>query len=223
MPINFYDPRSLADGNYEARIFDTGVVATRPNDWHDLFNCLCWLAWPRTKATLNGLHIAEMARQNGKQRSKVRDAATLLDESGLILACSDMEMAQALREQDWHALFVGHQASWGRSVEPYVIGHALMQKGLAPFIGIVAKTIVIEVPSDWFHQDAASKLADLDTRLAAWVQAGGLVSPKLLPPLPVLGIPGWWPIQDAAFYANTEHFRPRRAAFRHESPVTHPV
>ncbi|HBZ06685.1 MAG TPA: DUF3025 domain-containing protein, partial [Massilia sp.] len=31
-------------------------------------------------------------------------------------------------------------------------------------------------------------------------------------PLPVLGVPGWWPEQDAAFYADTSVFRPKRVA-----------
>ena len=31
-------------------------------------------------------------------------------------------------------------------------------------------------------------------------------------PLPVLGVPGWWQGQDAAFYAQTSVFRPKRTA-----------
>ena len=38
-----------------------------------------------------------------------------------------------------------------------------------------------------------------------------LASPRDLAPLPVLGIPGWWPTNDApAFYDDARYFRPGR-------------
>ncbi|MBL8391935.1 MAG: DUF3025 domain-containing protein, partial [Candidatus Accumulibacter sp.] len=40
-----------ADGlDYETRIWLTGEVATRPDNWHDFFNALVWFAFPNTKA-----------------------------------------------------------------------------------------------------------------------------------------------------------------------------
>ena len=36
-----------------------------------------------------------------------------------------------------------------------------------------------------------------------------VLSPRLLLPLPVLGIPGWWPAnENPGFYADTAVFRP---------------
>lgn len=207
----FADPAALPDENYEQRIARCGAVATRPDNWHDAFNALCWLAWPQAKAALNGLHLRELAAQAGTQRSRPRDAATLFDESGLVLACADPALKAALFGHDWPALFQTTGPHWGRMLAPYAFGHALLEKGLAPFIGIVAKVIVVDVAPDWFAQSETLRIADLDARLAAMIDAGALADPRALPPLPVLGIPGWWPGQDDAFYSDTRHFRPKRA------------
>ena len=51
--------------------------------------------------------------------------------------------------------------------------------------------------------------AQLDAWLASDLTAAKLAS-KPFVPLPVLGVPGWWPGQDADFYRDTTVFRPRR-------------
>ena len=35
---------------YESRIAETGEIATRENNWHDLFNALVWLSFPAPRA-----------------------------------------------------------------------------------------------------------------------------------------------------------------------------
>jgi len=59
-PIRFVPP--AASTQYETHVFETGEVQTRPDNWHDLFNALVWLAFPRTKAVLNRHHCEETAR-----------------------------------------------------------------------------------------------------------------------------------------------------------------
>src|SRR5262249_26039402 len=54
-PIRFVPPAPLEEA-YEIRVFETGEVQTRPDNWHDLFNALVWIAFPRTKAALNRHH-----------------------------------------------------------------------------------------------------------------------------------------------------------------------
>ncbi|MGQ5523531.1 DUF3025 domain-containing protein [Chitinimonas sp. PSY-7] len=208
--LRFTPPDQLDEQAYELRIAHSGQVATRPDNWHDCFNALCWLAWPQAKAALNALHLREMARERTGQRNRTRDAATLFDESGLVLACADPELAKALHSHDWITLFQTQRTAWGQQLAAYCFGHALQEKGLAPFIGIVAKVIIIKVETGWFGLPLAQQLAALDSELAIRIDTGQLRDPRSLPPLPVLGIPGWWPVQDAAFYANTRHFRPPR-------------
>lgn len=212
LPVRFAVPTAEDERSYEVRIAECGLVATRADNWHDAFNALCWLAWPRSKAALNALHLQELAHQRGRQRSRQRDLATLFDESGLVLACADPALKAALATHDWATLFVERAADWGRLIAPFVLGHALLEKGLAPFVGIVAKVMVVEVAPDWFTQPAADQLYQLDQHIAGLLARGEQPRRDAMWPLPVLGIPGWWPQQDAAFYADKSHFRPRRPA-----------
>ncbi|TGT79046.1 DUF3025 domain-containing protein, partial [Mesorhizobium sp. M8A.F.Ca.ET.161.01.1.1] len=47
------DAALLADGlHYETRIA-RGRIATRADNWHDLFNALVWAAYPQLKRALN--------------------------------------------------------------------------------------------------------------------------------------------------------------------------
>src|SRR5512147_150765 len=86
MAVEFVAADDAGGAAYEAHIAATGRVPTRDNA-HDLFNALVWLAWPRTKAALNARQALELARDGVRgRRGPVRDAATLIDESGLLLA-----------------------------------------------------------------------------------------------------------------------------------------
>ncbi|PHV11589.1 DUF3025 domain-containing protein [Chitinimonas sp. BJB300] len=207
--VRFVSPSQLDEQGYELRIAQSGEVATRPDNWHDCFNALCWLGWPKSKAALNGQHLHELSQSSTGQRNRARDAATLFDESGLVLACAAPDLVQALHNHDWKTLFQVRRADWSRQLAAYCFGHALQEKGLAPFIGIVAKVVVVEVPTGWFDLPLVQQIAELDSELAQRIGAGQLREPRALPPLPVLGIPGWWPVQNVAFYADTQHFRPK--------------
>jgi len=60
--------RGLFEQQYEVRIHRDGEVPTRPDNFHDLFNALAWLAFPRTKALLNRKHYEAMMAHHGKVR-----------------------------------------------------------------------------------------------------------------------------------------------------------
>ena len=52
--LRFVAPREHTDRErryYELHIADTGEVETRPESWHDVFNALVWITFPRAKAT----------------------------------------------------------------------------------------------------------------------------------------------------------------------------
>ena len=60
-PMRFVPPGESADRGarcYELRIADTGEVETRERNWHDLFNALAWIAFPRAKSRINAQHAA---------------------------------------------------------------------------------------------------------------------------------------------------------------------
>ena len=46
-PLRFALPESHVD--YELQAYRSGVVSTRPDNWHDAFNALVWLSFQRAK------------------------------------------------------------------------------------------------------------------------------------------------------------------------------
>jgi hypothetical protein len=176
-----------ADEAYESFIARTGCVPTRDN-LHDHFNRLVWHRQPRIKQRLNQLQAAEIASRGiAATRGAVRDALTLFDENGALWPDAPSRLTEALAARDWHALFVTHRVLW-RKQRFEVFGHALLEQlATAPRKGLTAHVL----------------LADpLTLTTAQW--AG-----KPFLPLPVLGIPGWWPAnEDPAFYEDKQVFRP---------------
>ncbi|MFT7775318.1 DUF3025 domain-containing protein [Roseateles sp.] len=184
-----FEPAGPLAAGYEQHVAATGRVPTRHNA-HDLFNGLVWLRCPAFKAALNRAHIAAPPAPPGR-RGPVRDALTLLDESGLLLV-APAPLQQALREQDWGTLFITRRALW-QETRALVVGHALLEKLLAPRPPLCARVL--------FVADAEAP------------QLPATLCPADLPPLPVLGIPGWWaPNAAHGFYADDRIFRPKRLA-----------
>ena len=184
---------------YEAFIYSHKRVPTRDN-LHDFFNGLCWLRFTKTKSRLNFLQAQEITSQGvGATRGPLRDALTLFDENVLLLQSSDA-LWQALQDRDWIKLFVQLRDEW-QSAHVVTFGHALLEKLVTPYKSITAH--VYRIASDI---DAQNDQA-LDDWLASNLQPNFLATKPFLP-LPVLGIPGWWPEnEDASFYADTQVFR----------------
>lgn len=194
LPVDFVAADDAGDCAYEAHIFATGRVPTRAN-LHDFFNALFWLTLPRLKAALNTVQAQAIARDGvGATRGRARDVATLIDENGLLLCCGD-DVRAALAARDWRRLFVDWRARWGTQIVPLACGHALLEKLTRPYKAVTAHALVL---TGMREPDAA----------AAQLLHAGAESVELLP-LPVLGIPGWWPAnEDPQFYADAHVFRP---------------
>lgn len=194
--LRFVEQTALpSDEPYESFIARTACVPTRDN-LHDLFNGLMWLSYPKTKRRLNVLHAEEITLRGRATaaRGPLRDALTLFDENAAILQAPAV-LVEALRARNWTALFVELRAEW-RSVRLAIFGHALLEKLMQPRKGITAHVWLVE---DLTDDALASSLAP--QRLAA----------KDFLPLPVLGVPGWWPANELpAFYDDADVFRPAR-------------
>ncbi len=189
-PRHFVPQAELPEGEaYEAFIARTGRVPTRDN-LHDAFNGLLWLAQPAIKARLNALQAQSLASHGVQaQRGPLRDALTLFDENGAFWPDCPAPIAAAWGERDWHAMFITHRALWADS-RPQLFGHALLEQLHArPRKGLCAHVL----------------LADpLRLRPGEWAT-------KPFLPLPVLGVPGWWPPNaQPGFYDDPAVFRPLR-------------
>jgi len=211
-PIRFVPPRK-AVGSYELRIFETGEVQTRPENWHDLFNALVWLGFPRTKAVLNRHHRAEIVARRGEpHRGTARDVLTLFDEGGVIVGSADPALSVLLRRSMWKELFWTRRVDVRRSMRFDVFGHAIFEKALAPYKGVTAKALIVDLPPALLDVPVDAWLAEIDARAARhFSSAEALASTRSLPPLPILGVPGWEPAnQSEEYYGDASQFRQRR-------------
>jgi len=208
---------ALSGAGYEETIFLTGEISTRINNWHDLFNALVWARFPRLKAAMNAVHYQQIGLQKHSRRNRLRDALTLLDECGVIVASANRELLLHLAALDWHAAFRQRAECWRDEIQIFVCGHALLEKFLHPYKSLTAHAALVWLgfsPRGWSREHL---LRALDQRLAEILLSGGqLHSPSGLSPLPLMGIPGWWPggPQDESFYADREVFRLPRKNFR---------
>ena len=201
------------DSQYEVRVFRTGEVPTRNDGWHDLFNALAWLAFPRTKATLNRHHHDELVRRWGEPtRGTVRDVLTLFDEGGVVVTCAAPPLARLLAEFQWKELFWTRRHEAIAAMRFLVFGHAILERAFAPYKDVTAKALVIDVAHAALALPLAALVDLLDARAADhFARPESLASTRTLHPLPVLGIPGWAPEnEDPAFYDDERVFRPGR-------------
>lgn len=198
LPVRFVPQADLPDGTaYEQFIFDTRRVPTRDN-LHDFFNGLVWLHLPLAKQRMNRLQAQGLAARGvGAVRGPLRDALTVLDENGALLD-APAPLWQALVARDWRRLFVDLRPLW-REARLVLMGHALLEKLVDP-----RKPITAHV---YQPQAAIDSVASLDAWLAQELQPEHLVT-KPFVPLPVLGIPGWWPgNENFSFYDDSFVFR----------------
>lgn len=215
-PIRLVTAGEIPDVSYEQHIFHTGQVSTRAENWHDLFNALVWSRFPRFKSAMNAMHVAEQNMAQTTRRGRLRDALTLLDESGAVVVSADTALLNAIAQHDWRVVFeswFSGQPAGGESsrLKLFVCGHALLEKFLQPYKAITAKALLLVVDEATFALPREKQLAWLDDKLAGELLAGRLFSsPADLAPLPLMGIPGWWPLgsQDEVFYADPGVFRP---------------
>lgn len=184
---------------YEQFIARSGHCPTREG-LHDFFNGLCWGRFPATKRRLNQLQADQIARDGiGGTRGAVRDALTVLDENAALLQAPDA-LWTALAQREWPTVFGSLRPLWSQA-RLVLFGHALLEKLATPRPAITAH--VLRVPAG-----AGTTVSDWDGWLA------GTLSPEMLAgkpfvPLPVLGVPGWWPAnEDPRFYADRQVFRP---------------
>jgi len=212
MPLKFVAPREHADTErryYELHIARTGEVETRPENWHDLFNALAWLTYPRSKAAINAQHAAildERGDAEAKRRGSERDALTLFDEGGVAVVSSDPEFFDCIREFEWKRMFWERRDELSRHVRFLAFGHALFEKALEPHLGMVAKTVFLPVDA---LPDDAGLVASVDRALTThFKDRSRFPDPKSMAPMPVLGIPGWHAGTSLEmFYDDRKHFR----------------
>jgi hypothetical protein len=210
-PLSFIAQDELPAGaSYEGHIAETGCVPTRYN-LHDFFNGAIWFQYPRIKAALNAGQAAEIDVLGiGPTRGAARDALTLFDENAILFACADASLAAALRAFDWRTLLVEQRAAWGLRCEVRIFGHALLEKLVAPYKACTGHAWIVEVEPAYFSATDAGRRAILDHAVSERLKSEA-ISSRYFTPLPVLGVPGWWPENEVpSFYDDPQVFRSGR-------------
>jgi hypothetical protein len=204
--------------NYQARLFLKGEVSTRTENWHDFFNALCCMAYPRTKAVLNARHFWALDERQeslpwpstlGEKRTSEQDFLTHFDEGGVIVATSDDVLLQSLKERRWHDVFWLHRARLLACMEFFTFGHALFETFLAGHRTQHAMGIAIRVPPSFFSLPLAERLVLADEAAAlALENRTRTASPADGFPVPLLGYPGYLAANaEESYYDDKRYFR----------------
>ncbi|MCK4865821.1 MAG: DUF3025 domain-containing protein [Gammaproteobacteria bacterium] len=203
--------------HYAPRIFLSGEIQTRTENWHDFFQFLTWFMFPKTKAIINAIHIpAAQERIESEtdlgRRSPIENMLSLFDEGGAVILCSDDSMLQLIRDFKWKELFWHRRDELETKLNLVTFGHALYEKGLSPYVGMTANCILLSVDENILQQTNQQQLDYIDNELAALFSKGDpYKKPKDLSPFPLLGLPGWDKDNvNESYYDNTNYFRPGR-------------
>lgn len=202
--------------HYAPRIYLHGEIQTRTENWHDFFQLLTWFIFPKTKAVINAIHIprAKQRIENGDvgRRSPVENMLSLFDEGGVVITSCEPGLLQLIKDFKWKELFWQRRDELAGKFECITFGHAMYEKALAPYIGMTANAILLQVDESYFTKPMAERLAIIDQQLAASFAAGEqYTQPHDLNPFPVLGMPGWDDgNSDETYYDNSNYFRTGR-------------
>lgn len=220
-PVSFTDQSDLPHGvAYEAYIAQHHKIPTRDN-LHDWFGACIWSVFPKAKAMLNAHHLKHLHdNQAGNGRNRIRDAITVFDENGVIVATSLPQIKTALYGFDWQNALVSPREHWHNpnavkpcQIQATIFGHALLEQLITPRKNLCGHAMVVVVDDGFFALDESAKLAILDEKVAQlldeWLSQADS-TPRDLQPLPILGVPYFWQNQDADFYADTQVFRAGR-------------
>ena len=154
-----------------------------------------WLRFGPLKRHLNRLQAQQIALAGvGRCRGAVRDTLTLFDENAAFWQ-APAALVEALRQRDWHTLFVRQRDAW-EAARPTLFGHALLEKLLQPRKAITA------------HLWPVPEGVDAQDYFLRTLTPASLAQRACLP-LPVLGVPLWWDAnREPGFYADASVFRP---------------
>lgn len=203
--------------HYAPRIYLSGEIQTRSENWHDYFQFLSWLMFPETKAVINSIHLpATQSRleqgQNSGARSKIENMLSLFDEGGAVILSNDESLLQLIRDFKWKELFWFRRAELKSKLKLVTFGHGLYEKGLKPYIGMTANCILLKDTENILGLPTSEQLIWFDKTLAHLIKEGkAYTKPRDLNPFPVLGLPGWHKNNEIeSFYDNQQYFRPGR-------------
>lgn len=161
-------------GNYDAMIATEGKIWTRPQNWHDLFNALVWLSFPRSKLALHRAGFrAATEKGAGLNRSSTNDRLTIFDEGGVVLATHEDDFAQIRTIMVAKGSKVNKQKLGDLRTQPMGFGHGILEA--LTLQGQVVNALMVAIPlseNEW-NKGRDDRLSAIDKKLAQLFDAHG--------------------------------------------------
>jgi hypothetical protein len=204
----FVFTESVEDGlSFEERIAQKREVQCRHESWHDFFNAMTTLAFPRMKLAVNEMQATAGGHSRGP-RTTTQNMLAHVEECGVIVLSTNPKLTAHLQEFRWRELFWEERAALSTDMRFIIYGHGLYAKALEPYVGLTGHGLVVSCDS--IPESGVTEFADLHT--AQLLRDGSVYrQPRDLSPIPLLGIPGWSSLSDqASFYDNRSYFRSGR-------------
>lgn len=200
-----------SEARYEWEIYHRRRVMTRECSWHDFFNNLTWLSFPKLKWAIVKKVCEEFPSETVKVRNSRQNLLAHFDECGMVICSDKSSIFDDIKAFRWKKLFF-ETPFLQQHCLPVLMGHGMLEKALNPYIGMTAKAILLQVPSDFFALSGMAQLKYVDEEIANFIQSPEFPnSPQALQPFPILGWPTWHQEnQQECFYENTNYFRTQR-------------
>lgn len=192
--------------NYETMIYSQRQIPMRLNLWHDFFNNLTWLCFPKIKWAITTRYLKE---KHLEKRTPRQNLLAHFDECGMVICCSKPDYFDKVRQFQWKSFFC-ETPDIIQVCEPFIIGHGLLEKCLSPYVGITGKALFLTVEQSFFALTLKDKLQYIDRTIADYIASDMFPAlPRSLHPFPFLGWPGWYEENlSKDFYNNQDYFRP---------------
>lgn len=138
---------------YEEEVIETGRVPMREDFWHDFFNNLSWLLYPRFKMELMKVSYQAYLKRRGidQRRSTIEDFTTMTDEASVLLVTA-----------------LG-------TTQPFIFGHALFESALFERLNITAMTLSFSM-AEGLAPELFSQYQQVDRAAARWITANDIMS-----------------------------------------------
>jgi hypothetical protein len=195
-------------GGYEQHVAKMGAVPTRPGVWHDFFNMVVWAHFPRLRWALNALHVDPTAGpkdpRNGRAPSQ--NLAASFDESGMLVLSTSRDVLVELRALRFKSAFWQRRAELLETTRFWLVGHGALESLLARAPGLIARALLLHVPSLPPACNADALRFEIDARIARVIH-GWRTTRTVLDPIPLLGIPGYADNDAPEFYDDLHNIR----------------
>jgi len=197
--------RLLEAGGFDRLLARTSSIPTRMGSFHDLLGALIWLHFPALKTAIHRVQLAGHPLERGPGEN----AATHLDESGVLVLSTEPSIFEALSALKWAEVFWERRAELKQTTRFLVFGHGLLDSLRDPHPRLMGKALFAQVAADRLGLADSDFRVFIDGALARGLP-GFLNEPARLQPLPVLGVPGWSASQSRNYYEDERYFRTAR-------------